>query len=267
MIEISILTKRIQVLDSIIARKQAALKNAPAGALQVNPKGNQAYFDLIKNGCRRHLKVTDKKDQSLARALAQRAYDERVLRTADKERSALARLVKLYDNGCAEDCYDKLNRARQQLVTPIRLPDELYVARWQARDIGSKLAASSAPFATDRGDQVRSKSEMLIANKLYTHGIPYFYEPAIVLTDHKTGVQYTAHPDYLVLNTRSRKELCWEHLGMMDNADYVNQNLRKLRDYENAGYHPGDSLITTYETLKTPLDSNYINQIIRQYLL
>lgn len=266
MLDKDILTNRVKQLETIIAKKQHALLNAPAGSMQANPKGKQTYFDLIENGQRRHLKMTDQKDQALARGLAQKAYDENILKKAEKEKAALTRLVKLYDSGCAEDYYASLNRGRRQLINPIRLPDDEYAVKWQARKLGSRhLSAEAAPFKTDRGEYVRSKSEMLIANKLHACGICYHYEPSLTMTDHQTGSSYTAHPDFVVLNARSRRELLWEHFGMMDNTDYVNHNLRKLRDYENAGYHLGDRLIATFETLKMPLDSAYIDKIIHQY--
>ena len=267
MIKKSVLIERLDELDIIISKKMKSLDKAPPGSIHINRKGNKIYYDYIYNG-RRHLKSNDKADQTLARMLAQKAYDETVLKQAQKERSALMRLLNVYENGCAEDCYASLNAARRQIVVPIRLTDEQYAAEWQAQRFQTNtLPPDIASFITDRGERVRSKSEMLIANKLYARGLCYFYEPKIMLTDHQTGMRYAAHPDFAVLIPHTRKEVLWEHLGMMDNADYVNQNLHRLRDYENCGFRHGDNLIVTYETLKAPLDSRYIDSVIKQCLL
>ncbi len=51
-------------------------------------KGNRVYYDCIFEGSRRHLKTTDKADLALAHALAQKSYDENILKKAEKENAA-----------------------------------------------------------------------------------------------------------------------------------------------------------------------------------
>ena len=36
------------------------------------------------------------------------------------------------------------------------------------------------------------------------------------------------HPDFTVLNVRTREILYWEHLGMMDNKEYIESALAKI---------------------------------------
>ena len=76
MIEKKALETRIKELDIIIAGKQASISKAPSGSVRINPKGDCTYYVYICRNEKRHLKVTYKKDQMLARALAQKAYDE-----------------------------------------------------------------------------------------------------------------------------------------------------------------------------------------------
>ncbi len=74
------------------------------------------------------------------------------------------------------------------------------------------------------------------------------------------------HPDFFVLNKRTRKAYFWEHLGMMDSPSYCIDNVRKLQDYANAGYLQGKNFIVTFETSKTPLETKYIDALIKEYL-
>ena len=64
------------------------------------------------------------------------------------------------------------------------------------------------------GHKVRSKSEVIISNLLYTNQIPYRYEAALPLKE------FTAYPDFTILHPVTNKIFYWEHFGMMDNAPY-----------------------------------------------
>lgn len=113
---------------------------------------------------------------------------------------------------------------------------------------------------TERGDLVRSKSEVIIANMLYQREIPYEYE---VRTYINNQVRY---PDFTVLNKRTGKIYLWEHLGMMDDPAYCARNQIKVEEYAAAGYIPGDNLILTFESSTVTLNTHYICCIIDHYL-
>lgn len=121
---------------------------------------------------------------------------------------------------------------------------------------------NTTEFLTDHGEQVRSKSELIIANMLAKENIPYRYEYPVQLKG--MGVVY---PDFTVLNVRLRKELIWEHMGMADDPDYVEKAIRKIAAYNMNGYFEGDQIIFTYETRNTPIHIRQIREIIHHFLL
>ena len=106
-----------------------------------------------------------------------------------------------------------------------------------------------------------SLSRLHIADLLNKEGIPYRYEYPILLS----GLG-TVYPDFTVLNVKRRKELYWEHLGMMDDPEYVEKALQKIAMYEENGIFPGESLILTYETRMNPISPKIVNLMISQYL-
>lgn len=120
----------------------------------------------------------------------------------------------------------------------------------------------STDFFTSKGERVRSKSEIVIADALARKGIPYRYEYPLVLSDGGA-----VRPDFYCLNKRTRKEKVWEHLGMMSDYDYSNKNVKKIDKYEMNGYFPGDNLIVTMETDKCFLNTRLVDQIIDKYLI
>ena len=108
-------------------------------------------------------------------------------------------------------------------------------------------------FYTAKGEQVRSKSEILIADTLYRKNIPYCYERPLEFPG--AG---RIHPDFTILRRSDRKEVYWEHLGMMDDPEYAANALMRIDLYERNGIFPGDRLILTHETGRQPLRTRLI---------
>ncbi len=262
-------SKRIKYLQQLQAKKRTALLHAPLGNIKVLNKGSRFYYSFFNSGetTVHYLKRHDKQDMALAKAIVQRSYDQRVLELVTQELSLLEELDSFYQGGDADNLYSTLNLGRQALITPIRMTDEAYIAKWLARSYPRKGFMEGAPvFETKRGDRVRSKSEMGIANDLFDEEIPYLYEVPIRLIDYITGQPYTAHPDFLVLNVKERKEFLWEHFGKIDDPEYAQRSIKKLVEYENAGYYPGENMIVTFETRTFPLTPKEIKQVISHYL-
>ena len=264
--------KRIQYLQQLIKQKSDALKLPPHGHIKAVRVGNKYYYHFYdsaepKSNYLRYLRINDTRDMTLARSIAQRDYDEKVLKLAVKELKLLEREGNFYDNGCADDVFDSLNKGRQALVTPIRMPDEEYIAKWLAQDYPKKKLNPNLPsFESKRGEMMRSKSEAMIADNLLLDDIPYLYEKPVELIDLVTGNPYTAHPDFTVLNISERKIFLWEHFGRCDDPKYMNTNIKKLIEYENAGWHLGENLIVTFETRRFPLTPERIRGVIEYYL-
>lgn len=110
------------------------------------------------------------------------------------------------------------------------------------QEIGSYLGADKHKlrpiYSTVKGERVRSKSEVIIANLLYQNNISYEYEKKL---EYEKGKWL--EPDFTITLTDGR-ELYWEHLGMLGVEDYDNRWLQKQDIYDK--YFPG-KLIVTYE--------------------
>lgn len=80
-------------------------------------------------------------------------------------------------------------------------------------------------YTTENGEKVRSKSELTIVNKLSIRGIKYRYEEPHYLKGF--GLVY---PYFTILNAKTREGIIWEHFGLMDNPEYVENCLKKNAD-------------------------------------
>ena len=148
------------------------------------------------------------------------------------------------------------------MIEPIIPDTETYAQRWLSETYEKKgFRPDDAEYFTKSGIRVRSKTELIIADMLDARGIPFYYERPLYLR----GVG-TIHPDFTVLNKRSRKMYFWEHMGMMDEDNYREYALEKINHYIMNGYLLGIDLILTHETASRPVKTQVLEKIIEAYL-
>ncbi len=107
---------------------------------------------------------------------------------------------------------------------------------------GEDRYASHLVHRTTRRELVRSKSELAIANYLHAVGLPYRYERPLS----GEAVEGRLRPDFSFENDAGDLVI-WEHLGMMDRADYRQGWEWKRNWYAGNGYKEGERLFTTTE--------------------
>ena len=114
---------------------------------------------------------------------------------------------------------------------------------------------------TSRGLAVRSKSELLIAEALYRHGIPFRYEQILRLDD-----KHFLVPDFTIKKPNGEIAY-WEHLGRMGSEAYARRQLKKAMLYFEAGIVPWKNLIMTFDTVDGDIDLRIIESEIACKLL
>ena len=254
--------QREQKLLKVIKKKEEELKKAPKGTLWVSKYGKGYQYFYHTDNSKKKRKYLKKSEEKLINALAVKEYNHKVLECARKEYALLKKLNKIYENNTMENVYEKMSMGKRCLINPIWLPDDLYIENWNSYHYeGLKFKEDAPEYYSDKGERMRSKSEIIIANILNKNGIPYRYECPIKL---KSGEVY--YPDFTVLNVKERKEMYWEHLGLMDDYDYRERNLAKILKYEANGLFMGDKLLLTFETSTQPLSTVTIERVVNKYL-
>ena len=224
--------------------------------------------------------------EKLARSLIQNDYDKKTIPAIQAEIKELNDFLKAYKEKSSDNVYQKLASTRQEVVTPLTLDDEAYAAAWLKVEYRRKKIPEDVPqLFTDNNEQVRSKSEVIIANALKAAGVPYRYEFPLLIDRNAADNMDTAsaksgskdsdfydqdicqlHPDFYCMNLRTRQEFVWEHFGMMDDPDYAERATEKLGLYAENGFFPGKNLIITMETSENPLSSKLLKSVIQTYL-
>lgn len=117
---------------------------------------------------------------------------------------------------------------------------------------------------TERGDLVRSKSEIVIADKLFARGVDYAYEQPLILPNGR--VRY---PDFTIADHARGVTYYWEHLGLLQDPGYRARWESKRSEYFAADIVPlaegggdGGTLIETQDDPGGSLDAEAIARLI-----
>ncbi|MBQ6551673.1 MAG: hypothetical protein IJL78_09730 [Lachnospiraceae bacterium] len=254
--------KRERMLNALIKELSERVNAAPAGMLHSkrHGKGFQYY---------RRMRADDtngvylaKKDMKLIRELAQKEYDAQLLSEIMTEHGLLLEYLHRVERDSMRRSIDLVRPGLQPLVRPVIQTDEEFVREWLSFEYtGKSFPPDAAPLFTKKNEQVRSKSEILIANTLADLGIPYRYECPLQLPNR------LIYPDFTALNVRLRKVVYIEHFGMMLDPDYCEHALNKISSYEEAGIFPGRDLLFLHETPLRPLDLRLTTTLFKSFLL
>ncbi len=227
--------------------------------------GKRPEYYLLEKGVDKPAggKYIRKGNIKTAQKIAQRDYGKDVLKVARSQYNLVNNLIEKYDLTKISDIYYKKRASRRELLMPYMISDDEYVREWLDDEyVQMGFHEGAVDYYTQNNERVRSKTEVIIANMLENYGVPYKYEKPLYLEP--TG---EVRPDFTVLNVRERKEYYWEHLGMLDDPDYLEKNLDKIHRYELNDYFLGDRLIITAETGASPINTKDIERKIKKYLL
>jgi len=249
------LNARYELLTKSIEDIEKRSQLFPDGWINIRfRKGKFYYYFASAESNERYLAQDD---THLIAQLIQKDYLNKVLKDAKAEQRAIAKMLKLYPDSVAEDVYDNLSEGRKKYATPINICDDSFAQKWMNTPYKRKPFKKNSPvFTTIKGERVRSKSEAMIADRLYARGIPYRYECPL-----KVGNKII-HPDFTILRMSDRKILYHEHCGKMDNEDYKEDMAERANNYSEAGIILGDRLFYTFESDKIPLDMRTFDRLI-----
>lgn len=208
------------------------------GSLNLNHRAGKHYYIENNNGRQKGISRNIERVYQLARKeylkkhLAVLEKELKMLKM-DESRTALCETKKLDIDEKIIKKYNRLDYARI-------IYSEKEYEWYQNRQSQNPYMREHLIYSTENGTFMRSKSERFIGDFLERKGRLYRYEPLIHIEDR------AIYPDFMV--RRSNGEIViWEHLGLMNNAEYADRAMRRLQDYRRIGYVQHRNLICTYE--------------------
>ncbi len=134
-------------------------------------------------------------------------------------------------------------------------------------EVGGQFLEENLIHRTRRGEAVRSKSEVIIADLLYARGFTeYLYEARLVGRD--GSVRY---PDFTIDDVETGQKVYWEHLGMMHDPEYRARWDKKLVWYREQDILPheegggsGGTLVVTRDDEQGGINSGQLEQLVEE---
>ena len=254
------LIKEQKHLEDILVKARENNNSTPEGRLRISvDHGNVRYYNCTGD---RYGDYIPKENEQLPRQLAQKAYNDSVLKVAESRKKLITRCLKGYNDDEIEEIFTTLHPERQKLIIPVEPTCTQLEAEWYSEPyIGKDFNEGTPVIISERGERVRSKSEKILADYFYRNNILYKYEKPLNLAGYGT-----VYPDFTFFSRKLRKEIYWEHEGMMDKPEYAINAVKKINCYQMNGFLPGERLILTFETEKDVLNSKIVNDLVNKYL-
>lgn len=248
-----ILTERYNLLSDTVEKLKTEAESFPEGRICVKHQDTRYYFYLVNGDIEKYI---SKKDPETISALVQKSYVSDVIRTSECECDMIKTVLNGYCAVAPEDVFNELPEERKRYASPVYFGNQ-FADDW-ANEQYDRIAVAGG-YITMKGDRVRSKSEVIIADRLWLNGIPYRYECPLMVNGN------IIHPDFTILRLSDNTLLYHEHCGMTDKAEYAESMVTRINDYNKEGIYLGDRLFLSFETSNTPLDISTIDNIINTH--
>lgn len=251
----------IERLQRTRTQYEGWLETAPEGTIhfRANPQG---WSWLYRAPGSKKPMYLSKKERKLAEALALKRVYRAKLKDIQQQIEAYERCLKSLKKIKRAEYILEHSKALRELTRPYLydLPENLKA--WVCADYEKNpINPEHLNVPTVSGEFVRSKSERSIYNLLRNAKLPFRYECRLELEN----ARKPNYPDFTILDPKDGSIYYYEHFGMMDDEDYQQDFMKKMRTYLNNGIYPGINLIMSFETQEMPLDEVYVQHLLEYY--
>ncbi|MCR5292454.1 MAG: hypothetical protein K6E28_06165 [Eubacterium sp.] len=249
-----------ECLNNALYELSRLKKDTPdGGSLRAVKYGDKYQYFYRRRGEKKSGEYIKNADRNKAILLAEIEYYEKLQKKLQKMLQELRDLMKVWVDNPYNEIASTMSEGKRLLIEVPYESDEEFIHKWKSQEYKSLSFREDCPeYYTGQGLRVRSKSEIIIADFMNEMDVPFLYEKPLSL---KGEIIY---PDFTLLDIVDRKEVYWEHFGMMDDMDYRNNAFSKIRKYEACGFYQHDSLFWTFETGKNPLNTRVLREMIKR---
>lgn len=254
----NMILEEIEREQKLIAYMEKRKLLVPNGSLCVSPrKGGTYYSNVFYSDKKRETvylsskKHEDRKKIQLLKEKKNIKYGLPILQNNVNALSDLLGVIKEYN---------PLETGFGNCLGPeYYLDDEVCIEEWlNEQYIRNPFMPEHLVHETKRGEMVRSKSEMMIADFAYEHDLLYRPESPIRVNGR------IIYPDFEFVHEPTRKKKWWEHFGKMHDPEYGVKALRRLEELAQCGIVIGKNLIITWEGDGFPLTRSVITKKFRE---
>ncbi len=269
-----LLIKRRELNKEIIALEKF-IKKLPQGSLNIRQRNGSFYYskrvykDLVtsnktKSNRRSYKEIYLPKDARETLLLAQGEYAKKRINDAKHELNVVNQYLKILEDEPDAEHFLNTHPGIKELIVPSLKNSNEELEKWRTGDYyknpyrpeGLKVPTVIPEL------KVRSKSEADIIARLVHFGVPFHYEEGFLV-----GGKWRFPDITCKAISNPYRKYYWEHLGGLSNFKYFDENVNKLKEFYSCGLIPWKNMIITTETDDEPLDINWVDEIIKYYLL
>lgn len=262
---LSLLSNQLNEDKRLLKQIEKTLSNAPDGTLRVHSVNNNRFYSVVtineeKQYTERYIRH---ENLNLAQKLANKEYCRKIKPSITNEIKSIESFLDRYKPLMKYDRAEKINKFKLELAEPLLDTSQRKIDEW----LNTPYLRNPYPLAPEdsyvskRGETVRSKNEVIIADIIYDSKLPYKVEAPLWLET----VGDTVYPDFTILNPYTFEEIYVEVFGRMGDPEYAGKTFRKINKYELCGIVPGKNLLMFFEfpevNLNTTAIRNTLNQI------
>lgn len=250
-----------QKLKSIYIKE---LKSLPKGKLigYLNNNNYQYYHSETVNG--KYTRHGIGKNNHLKQQLARKEYLTKVIPILESNIKTLTKALTDYQSIIPDSIINKMSDVykslpKQYFIDKSIMPEELQ--QWMKAPFDqSTYKLHEKIHTTSRDLKVRTKSELIIAELLYSYNIAFRYEQRLYIRDKRFAPDFT-------IKLPNGKIFYWEHVGLTNSYGYMNDHYYKLKYYQYQNIVPWKNLILTYDNESGELNTQIIHSEIKNKLL
>jgi len=232
-------------------------KGLPNGCLSAsNVRGKNYYYNRV-NGERVYLGC--EKDGEIAKMKSHMLLSE-LLKRIEHNEKLIRRFLTKYQEIQPEIVRQSLGKVYQDAeVDPVE-DESMAKDDWGYQPYQRNTKYSEGlVHRTLKGDYVRSKSEVVIANTLHMMGLQYRSEELTKVGNHVFA------PDFKIKIPETGKIKLLEHFGMMHDEEYREKALWKISTYIENGYRPYEDILFTFDDVYGNIDAKNLNILIMNF--
>lgn len=241
-----------------ITKLKEYLDKLPKGQICAHRRNGKYLYCLRtknKNGkrCEKYLSSTQ---NGLIKAYCESVYLRKLIPAIEKELKVLKTFERNYKPNSKYEAWNKLPQAYKQYANQIVRDNKTICHDWEYAEFEHNGFPNSAgkQYITKKGEIVRSRIELIIADMLYDLKISYRYEQRL---DLPSGAIY---PDFTILHPETLELYYIEIFGMMDNPEYEQAAFSKIAKYAASKYY--NNLIMFFDHNNSPISTQNIKKTL-----
>lgn len=250
----------MEIIDKYIPREYLALKiNYCRWQLKQLPKAS--IHERMLDGSLKKRIIVDKQRFSLDSRTGKELLEKMELReTVERELSVYEAMWNLYFRDSIPE-FEPMKTVRT-LYTGSNSPVIMNKAYFDSLKNDANKNHPKPSFYLFNGTYYRSEAERSIASFYTDMGIPFKYEPEVMLA----GLRKPVFPDFVPYFKEIDSCKFHEHFGIMTSSDYIRDSKIKFGNFTNAGLLQDLDFLFTYSASDTVLDTRYLHAKINTLL-